>query len=210
VSAWVALVVSVGVIAILCLAPLPDRTAQGLLDITSHRYGLTVIRCLPEFCLGLLSFRISSTAFGRYLRTSRFISPIICVAIVALLLFPKTDFFAVLLFPPLIISLASGSKHVPGRLLSSPFAELLGKLSYSIYLIHTLCSDIIPLVARTASSHGIPHGHAIGACAAFMVAFILAYLSHKYIEVPGRRFFRRLFEGGESASKRMTVSLPSS
>jgi len=208
-SAWMVFFLAVIVLAVLCILPLPDRRPKGLLDIANHKYGLSVIRCLPEFCLGLLSFRVSSTSFGRSLRNSQFISPIICVTIFVLLLVPKSDFFAVLLFPPLIISLASGSKHIPGRLLSLPLANLLGKLSYSVYLIHNLCTDIIPLVDRRVTRLGIHHGHSIAICAAMVTSFILAYISYKYIEVPGRRFFRGIFEGANLTSDRLKISLPS-
>jgi peptidoglycan/LPS O-acetylase OafA/YrhL len=204
-SAWLALFFSVAVLAGLCLASMLDHPSQGLLDITSHRYGLTVIRCLPEFCLGLLSFRVSSTSFGHYLRDSPFLSPIICFAIIASLPLPKSDFFVVLMFPLLIISISSGSKHIPGKFLSYPLVEYLGKLSYSVYLIHTLCTDLISVVDRRVTSLGVHHGHLVGIAAALIVTFILAHFSYEFIEVPGRRFFRDLFEGTTSTLRRIEI-----
>jgi peptidoglycan/LPS O-acetylase OafA/YrhL len=194
-SAWLTLFLCLGDIAILCIAHLPFRSREGLLDITAYHYGMTLFRCLPEFCLGILAFRASSTPFGRYLRSNSFISPVICLAILLLLPIPKTDFLIVLLVPLLIITLASGAGHVPGKLLSSPLAYGLGLLSYSIYLIHTLASAVITPISHKLAQLGFHNSLFLGKIAALILSLALAAFSYHYIEKPGRDMFRTLFEG---------------
>jgi peptidoglycan/LPS O-acetylase OafA/YrhL len=112
-----------------------------------------------------------------------------------LLLRRQSDIALVLLFPFLVISLASGAVYLPARLLSTKLAVHLGKLSYSLYFIHTLLYWLVSLIHRGTSARGLGHGHLIGGISALVVAVILAQLSYSLIEVPGHRALRTLFEG---------------
>jgi peptidoglycan/LPS O-acetylase OafA/YrhL len=75
-------------------------------------------------------------------------------------------------------------------LLSSPRSRFIGEISYSIYLIHLLV--VLPVNAAFLRSNGIVHFPGV---ARFMICFItsslivipLAYVSHRFFEVPGIR-----------------------
>jgi peptidoglycan/LPS O-acetylase OafA/YrhL len=123
------------------------------------------------------------------------LSPALFVLAFALLLWRQSDIALVLLFPFLVISLASGAVYLPARLLSTKLAVRLGKLSYSLYFIHTLLYWLVSLIHRGTSARGLGHGHLIGGISALVVAVILAQLSYSLIEVPGHRALRTLFEG---------------
>jgi len=166
-------------------------------DIRSDkRYhdALAFLRCLPEFVLGISAFRVSSTAFGRGLRSSSWMSSAIAFGLMILLALPRTELVIVLLFPLLVVSVSSGAIHLPGRILSSALARVAGRLSYSIYLIHTLLIGVLDFIQRKVSALGVAHGHFYASVLSMALTTILAYLSYTYIEVPGRRWLRYLFE----------------
>jgi peptidoglycan/LPS O-acetylase OafA/YrhL len=91
-----------------------------------------------------------------------------------LLSIPKSDLSVVLVVPLLVIALTSDS-NVLGRIFAWAPAESLGKLSFSIYLVHKLLFGL---------ENGIyVRSHAAGLLTAY-----------RTIEVPGRRWLRTLFE----------------
>jgi peptidoglycan/LPS O-acetylase OafA/YrhL len=108
-----------------------------LLDLYDSHLAFPVLRCLPEFVLGLLAYRVIGTPFGRALSTSAWAAPAICALTLVLMAIPKTDFLVALLLPLVVIGVAS-ENHLPGKRLASPAGELTGTLSYSIYLTHEL------------------------------------------------------------------------
>ena len=177
-------------------------TLQG----STYLYGTPVLRCITEFTLGLVAFRFAGSAWGRALRSSAFACPLICVAIFGLLWSKQSDLAVILLFPLLVISLASGAAHVPGRLLSTRLAEYLGILSYSVYLIHSLLMPLILFIGQTARARGVAHGMAIGCLVAFLLVLILAHCSYYLIEEPSRRMLRKLFDRQHSKPLESTLT----
>ncbi len=167
--------------------------AGNLLDFTNQAYGLSVVRCLAEFAMGLLSYRIVATKFSMALGRSRWLAPGVCFAIFALMTVPRTDLAIVLLFPPLILCLASGT-NLPKRILSTSVAEFLGVLSYSIYLIHTLIEGVQYWALYHFVAHGIGHPHFWSDVVLGLVLLGTSVVAHRLIEVPCRRWLRNWFE----------------
>jgi len=196
-TAWVFAAFSVAVLAAVAIysGHTTPYGSPATLRTDTYRHGIPVFRCLSEFSLGLIAFRFAGLPWGRFLRSSSFASPVICLTIFVLLWWKQSDLAIVLLFPFLVISLASGAAHIPGRLLSTRPAAYLGNLSYSVYLIHLLVRPLIDFIYQTARAHGVAHGHIIGGVLALVLALILAHFSYHLIEAPGRRMLRTLFEG---------------
>ena len=195
--AWLALSACVGLLAVLCVVPQSwgQRPSQAtLLDLHTSHLALPVVRCLPEFALGILAFRASATPHGSALARSRWLSPVLCLGIILLLTIPRTDLLVVLLFPFLVVSLTS-EQHRPGRILASPIAELAGLLSYSIYLTHDLMGGLIGRVHGVVERLGLAHAQTYAAAVGVVLTFPCAYLAYRFIEVPGRRWLRLVFEG---------------
>ena len=195
--AWLALFACVGLLAVLCVVPQSwgHRPRQAtLLDLHTSFLAMPVVRCLPEFALGILAFRASATPYGLALARSRWLSAVICLGIILLLMVPRTDLLVVLLFPFLVVSLTS-EQHLPGRILASPLAELAGLLSYSIYLTHDLLGGVIGRVHGAVERLGLAHAQTYAAVVGVVLTFPCAYLAYRFIEVPGRRWLRLVFEG---------------
>jgi peptidoglycan/LPS O-acetylase OafA/YrhL len=202
--AWLSALICVMVLGALCALPsMHSVHNQGFIDYWTPAFAFPLLRCLPEFVLGILAFRILATPFGVALGSSRWFAPTICTLTFALLAIPRTDLAIVLLFPLLVVSLASGT-HLPGRLLASPPAQLAGVLSYSIYLTHVLLVVSLVGTRALARSHGLPHAATYGALAATMLTFAISYVAYRTIEVPGRRWLRSILEK-ETAEKRSSL-----
>jgi len=153
-----------------------------------------VLRCLTEFGLGILSFRYASTDFGIAFGKNRWISPLICVVILGALALHHSDLIVILLFPLLLVSLASGN-HMPARVLSSPLAELAGRLSYSLYLTHYLLMPVLNWVHGKVNAFGYNHGETWGAAVCMLLVIPISFAAYSWIEKPGRALLRDVFEG---------------
>jgi peptidoglycan/LPS O-acetylase OafA/YrhL len=208
--AWISAAVCIAVIAILCVLPqsLAHRpTPASIIDLHVSQFALPVVRCLPEFALGLLAFRLSSTPFGLALAARRWNATALCVAIIILMAIPRTDFAIVLLFPLLVMSLTS-QQNVPGRILSSPSFEFVGRLSYSIYLTHDLMGGLLSRVHVLVEGFGLRHGQTYAAAVGILLTFPCSYLAYRLIEVPGRRWLRAVFERTRPSSIAVEPSAP--
>jgi peptidoglycan/LPS O-acetylase OafA/YrhL len=179
----------------LCLvvhaAPTDPKQPMHIID---PPFGLPVWRCLPEFAMGLLSYRVASGRFGQRLGASAWASPVLCAAVLLLLGVLYADLAVVALFPLLLISLASGNS-LPARLLSSPVAMFLGTLSYGIYIVHQLMTPLMIWLHARLAAHGTAHPQTIAAAAGLALTCPLAYAGYRWIELPGRRWLRHIFEG---------------
>ena len=197
---------SVAILAVLCLLsqawgrrPNPEM----LLRCYKPAMALPLLRCLPEMILGLLAFRLATAPFGSWLARSAGAGLALSGVISVLLTIHEADLAIVVLFPLLILAPTSDD-HLPGRLLACQPIEFLGRLSYSVYLTHELMSGFVGQVHATIKALGWAHAETYAA--AVGVTFPLACLSYYLIEIPGRRWLRRVFDGGVG---RPTMAEPS-
>ncbi len=101
--------------------------------------------------------------------------------------------FVVFLAPWLILGLMNARARVSRLLASVPFV-FLGRISYSLYLVH-----VPVLIAYHA--HPLFRTHdALDFYAPFLISFALAILSYRAVETPARRFIRRRFGGTREAA----------
>jgi peptidoglycan/LPS O-acetylase OafA/YrhL len=202
--AWISGALCVVALAGLCALGPPFAQAYNLrapLNLNGYWYALPVLRCIPEFTLGLLAYRLASTGAGRRLAASRWIAPLLCVLIVGLLALRRSDLAVVLGFALLVPSVVSDA-HWPGTFLASRPIEFLGTLSYSIYLTHKLAYGLLSAIYSRAHAAGIPHAESIAAITCIVLTIPIAYVAYRTIEVPSRRWLRTLFEGPDARAIR--------
>jgi len=193
---WLGALLSIG--ALIFLVHMPEAhahaiTSAAIFDIHDSRYALPVLRCVSEFILGMLAYKISTMPVGLRFAQRAKIHDVLAVAIVVLLTRPSTDLLIPCLIPLLLVGLASGHS-VTARILSSGPLETAGRYSYSIYMIHTLLYGLLGWIHRSVNSLGLHHGQTFGAFAGMVMTIPLAALAYHLIERPGRSFIRNLLD----------------
>lgn len=168
--------------AVICMAGLAAITnlhvpsfymypRQGPLDISWQKTPWPLVRCVCEFALGLVAFRLRE-----FLPRRASLAWFVNILLVTLLFFYGTDLLAVAVMPFSLIALAQ-QNSLPARVLGSAPLLLLGRLSYAIYLIH------FPLLAlRQLAPLELVY---------FPTLFGLAWILYVSVEKPGRRFIRK-------------------
>jgi peptidoglycan/LPS O-acetylase OafA/YrhL len=173
----------------------------------------------PVFVLGILTYCIWKQYFkGKpfSLHTTKEVSLLLLVSSAVLYVanLPFKDsklYFSSFLFLPLTLAL---SIH-PWSLLVNSFTRFIGKISYSMYLIHFFILRIIAfLLARTLSrSHSqlIFRQHAgfvVVYLALLALSTCVCVLSWKFIEQPGIRLGRRIIAAREGRQPTDTTLVP--
>ncbi|APT56621.1 hypothetical protein RGI145_05385 [Roseomonas gilardii] len=195
-----------------------------LLAFTPHdlnvSYDFGLFRCLGGFFLGCLAH----AAWSRWKAPSlpprlHDALEIGAVALMAVFLGFAQGILAFLAAPlfALLVCLFAGERGVVSRLLRSAPLVLLGMLSYSIYLVHFPVFDatakaLSVLQNRTGLSllgtwqtadgrvlvgldFGTPWLMDLVSAGLLAVTVLLALLTYRFVEVPGRRLFARLAAG---------------
>ena len=179
--------------------------ARGSLDVQAD-WG--VVRCFAGFFIGMLIFELTPKGA---LRLSRRLAATCEIAVVgaALLTMSLAPGRSIVIIIPLfalaVVLLQSDSGPV-GRLLSTQPAQYLGRISYSIYMVHDLLVVsllivlkrifVAPLGINSLRTHPVVMINPwIGDLLVIGLLFSVlatATLTYTFIEDPGRRFGRRL------------------
>jgi peptidoglycan/LPS O-acetylase OafA/YrhL len=169
-------------------------TLQSLQD----RYG--VVHHLPVFTAGLLAYRI----FQRYIEPGA--APL--AAGTALLLaaaylyaslisgnlgsppFHSGYYWQAVVYGAIVLGLAI---H-PNKLLVNPVTLYLGKISYSLYLLHPMIVFALIPFYRLVEARGWPSTISFGLCAAVTLTAVVACatITYAFIEAPGMRLGARI------------------
>ncbi len=163
---------------------------QGPLDVSWVAPPWAVLRCCAEFTIGLGAYR-AATRKWPVARTLAF-SVSAYLLVIAALFVRGSDLLFVALVPALLLALLAPNAGT--RLLGSRVPLTLGHWSFAIYLWHgVLLARWRPLVFTRASAV-MPHAAALALSelAFWVLLMILAFLSYRLIEVPGRRAVREL------------------
>lgn len=180
-------VVSVSAFATTCWASLMLHDCVATRDCLNITYDFGLTRCMTSFFLGCLTYHAARQMRPRdnALQT--------CALLAVYAVFAATDrvplmaFACPLVFALLILSLSSDRGYAARALNTAP-AQLLGRCSYSIYLMHPVLIKAIGLATRHLS------GSVTGlvTLAVYTVALVMiSALTYRYIEAPFRDLFNR-------------------
>jgi len=156
-------------------------------------YGLP--RHLPVFILGMIAWLVFDRVIAQHGESRGEGLLLIAASLLAYLglLFVPGGSFGYYLVAVSYIGLLFGLALTPVSLFVNPVTQLLGRLSYSTYLIHPLIICALYPVYRRFESLGLPISLRFCLCLAVTLAAVLpvAGLSYRWIEKPGMAFGKR-------------------
>lgn len=171
----------------------PGQGRNGPLDIYSSATILPLLRCIAEFLIGLLTFRIAQALAGKMNGWAGPLAWVTIVALAVLLSRSGTDVGVIVLFPVLIVALVPQTGSVD-RFLASGMPYRLGQWSYSIYLIHDKFSHSLGSLREWLDLR-VPMASEITVIMMGIVVIAAGALSYFVVELPLRklvlRFVRR-------------------
>jgi peptidoglycan/LPS O-acetylase OafA/YrhL len=174
-------------IAIAALAFLPFGD-HGPLDI--YGPGAALARCIAEFSLGLISYRIAQRPGVQAWARRPAAGLALAAAIVGLLMVPGADLAIVALLPAFIIVLGVGAGPVQRMMACTP-VFFAGDISYAVYLLHTR----FVRVRDTLDAHLAPVLGGLAPLAAsatvYAVLILASWIAYRFLERPARSYVRR-------------------
>lgn len=188
---WISLIAVVSFVTLPFLTSLPilidEPKRAGLLDIWNYSTVCPVIRCIADFILGMVVFRLAQLKWIQRVSSFSMTAPLLLITILALMSVKQADVWIVALFPLFILVLIPNNNLISYIMSSKPIYKL-GELSYSIYLIHNQMNYFILVLAKQFVAIGlhekIAHALAMMIFAAFVV--LLADFTYRLIEKPAR------------------------
>ncbi len=184
---------AIGVVVLASLQPTPPGYPfgrSGPLDIAWDHSAWPLLRCIAEFTIGLVSYRVAE--HGPRVLSGPLLGLVVPAFALMLLLIPGSDLVFFVTVPFLLLSLLS-ERNAFTFVLSLPAVVALGRWSYAIYLWHFMLFGVAFRVESVVIGH-VPRPVAIviGEAAFWAALITLAATSYRLIERPGRAFIRDL------------------
>lgn len=156
----------------------------------------TLLRCLPEFTLGIMLYSLFCSDRFRWLIASDVAALGVLAAVLVLLQAGFSDFLIVIVFAMLLLAAVGNEGHVT-RIVNGRALLWLGELSYSLYLAHGFVqfgATRLLTAAGVTDRGSVSHVHSLLLIAVMVLAsFAIAAMTYLTIERTARRRLRRLF-----------------
>lgn len=165
-----------------------------------------LLRCVCEFTLGLATFRAYASGKAARIFSRDDVALAISAAILFIIFFNAGEFFAMLLFPALVLSLGLNNGRIAALLSMRPL-HFLGEISFSIYLVTDPFRKPLQDLVKMLHPAPLPPHLAMAIAAACAVAMIVpAWITYTLVEKPSRSALRALLSG---RANRQAVAAPS-
>jgi peptidoglycan/LPS O-acetylase OafA/YrhL len=171
------------------------------LNIWQGNTPYPLIRCLCEFAIGVLAYRLyiqsseDKHTFSKLLQ-SKLLSSVLGILLIICLCVPLTDALIVLIIPFFIISLADDKSPV-ARFIGWKPIYFLGVISYSLYLCHLMTFWIKPELAQILVKIEMPNIQFTVFIIQIITSLIIATLLYFCVEKPGRILFKKILESSK-------------
>jgi peptidoglycan/LPS O-acetylase OafA/YrhL len=176
------------VICAILFGGLFDVPASGALNMISGPQALG--RCVTEFVIGMYCWRLRSRlSWTRVLAEDR-VQLVMLLALAVLMQFTMLDTAFVAICGLLLIGLSFETSALSAVLRSAPLSHL-GRISYSIYLVHITLLPVRDGLARLFESHDVAGAWVWSVLCTAVLALALATLSWRYLEQPAQGFLQR-------------------
>ncbi|CCH52307.1 acyltransferase 3 [Fibrisoma limi BUZ 3] len=181
--------------------------------IDDLRFPGSFLRCFAGFLLGMISLEAYTRRWGQHVlgRSAVFTTLVLGLAVCFHL--QILDTLTVWAFPLLILGACYNAGRV-SKLLESRPLQRLGDWSYSIYMVHMpilfsfLAVQLITAPADKKPAEPVTYGPAGPIACGIYLALVIAVaaLMHRFVEVPGRRFFNRSLKAKQSVEPEVSFS----
>lgn len=187
---WVALSAVVAALIGIYEVSITGRGSGGPLDVVNGNSFYPLLRAICGFALGLAIYRFGDLVDHLSGAVQDILVVALPIAIIAIGIADASDRLMYLFFIPLVAVLSRDGRMAQ-LLFGNALVYRLGIISYSIYLIHPL---FISFAVRTWRLNGQQEWvYVAAALVAFVVIYLLAEVSYRLVEMPGRRAIVSLF-----------------
>jgi peptidoglycan/LPS O-acetylase OafA/YrhL len=187
-SAWTAGIAVLAAFLAIYAVSISGRGSGGPLDVVNGNSFYPLLRAVAGFTLGLAIFRFAGILDRLSMAVQDVLVIGILLAMFAVGMSSRSDLPLYLLFIPLVAVLSRDGRMAQ-LLFGNALVYRLGIISYSIYLIHPL---FVSVAVRTWRHFGQTQATYIAAaCACFVAIWLLAELSYRFVEMPGRNWITR-------------------
>jgi peptidoglycan/LPS O-acetylase OafA/YrhL len=173
---------------ILSLDLMQDEVRFGPMDIYNGSTVYPLLRCISEFMLGMIAWRLLHVQWVRHFAERGVAADILLATIVLLLMSQGNDIILIFLFVAFIMTLSAG-RSISGAMLATRVPYGLGVISYSIYLVHRPILDHFePRMAATFGEWQVLRPHLVSAAILLPCTILISFITFHFIEKPGRRW----------------------
>ncbi|HEV2551874.1 MAG TPA: acyltransferase [Stellaceae bacterium] len=121
--------------------------------------------------------------------------PVVCVAVIVFIACVNAYEFAIFPTAALIVSLGGTREGVVHNVLSARIFVWLGRISYSVYLVHTpILLAASQVLRRLIVLHELHIGVLTSVVLYLLILLAMAEMTWRYVEMPARRAIRRAWE----------------
>ncbi|MBP2195117.1 acyltransferase family protein [Pantoea cypripedii] len=190
----IVVLIFVAALPLMTMSPslIDEPRRAGILDIWSYQTAYPVLRCFIGFVFGMVAFRFNTLLFFKTSTVREFMTIAVTLSIVILMFFKSSDVLIVYLFPFLIAMIYHEGSYI-SKVLSIQPIYYLGKISFSIYMIHYSMIYFINHCLDYFYQNGIIT-HTIAYLTIFsfgILVMVFAGLTYQYIEKPSRQRIRQ-------------------
>lgn len=187
---WIALLAVVAALVGIYAVSITGRGSGGPLDVVNGNSLYPMLRAVCGFAIGLAIFRFGDLVDRLSVTTQDMLVIALPLAIIAVGVADASDRLMYLLYIPLVAVLSRDGRMAQ-LLFGNALVYRLGIISYSIYLIHPL---FVSFTIRTWRHFGqIGWVYVVASLVAFAIILVLAELSYRFIEMPGRSWITKRF-----------------
>lgn len=192
------------IVSALCFGQLFDVPSPGAANTISGAGA--VGRCVGEFAIGLYCWRLRSRVPSARIVGGSAVQLGVLLLLSLLMQSTVLDLLSVLACAVLVLGLSFETSIVSAGLRLAPLM-FLGRISYSIYLVHITLMPVRDWLADRFAALGGPGAWILAVACCVLAALILATLTWRYVERPAQRALLRMF--GAAERKRLApVSQP--
>ncbi|HDK9819363.1 acyltransferase [Escherichia coli] len=162
---------------------------KGGLDLWKHDGVGAVLRGFAGFCSGVFIYFLYRANFHNIIKKS--LSQILITLSICIIIYftSNLDILCTILFQALILSLALNENGLVSKILQSNIIMYMGRISFSIYLVHFLIGEFVWNYIKIPNTCISPR--LVSILIIISLSFISAHILHKYVELPARKYIRK-------------------